>query len=101
MVRFQISQIGPDLDAKAFLKSLMREDQLQDVLYCTTGEQEISETSSHEVNGTNYHAGSLDEKFAKFRDNETRLEQWVSLSLRMAGEVVCLSLTRLFSVFFI
>lgn len=39
MVRFQISQIGTDEDAKAFLKSLMREDQLQDVLYCTTGEQ--------------------------------------------------------------
>ncbi|KMQ49143.1 Ankyrin repeat-containing domain [Trichophyton rubrum] len=57
VVRFQISQIGTDEDAKAFLKSLMREDQLQDVLYCTTG--------------------SLDEKFAKFRDNETRLEQWL------------------------
>lgn len=72
-------------------------------MFCTAQpvSKEISKTSSHEVNGTNYHTGSLDEKFAKFRDNETRLEQWVSLSLRLVGEVACLSLTGLFFVLFI
>ncbi|KAK2882523.1 hypothetical protein FQN49_000249 [Arthroderma sp. PD_2] len=57
VVRFQISQIGSDDGAEDFLDSLMRDDMLQDVLYCT--------------------ADRLDEEFKKFQDNEARLEQWL------------------------
>ncbi|EZF30500.1 hypothetical protein H101_05867 [Trichophyton interdigitale H6] len=57
VVRFQISQIGTDKKAKAFLKTLGHKDELQDVLYCTSNR--------------------LDEEFAEFQNNEARLEQWL------------------------
>ncbi|EFR05211.1 hypothetical protein MGYG_08225 [Nannizzia gypsea CBS 118893] len=57
VVRFQISQIGYDENARDFLESLTREDELLDVLYCTTDR--------------------LDEEFAKLQNNEARLEQWL------------------------
>ncbi|KAI1118532.1 hypothetical protein F5Y14DRAFT_217781 [Nemania sp. NC0429] len=57
VVRFQISQIGSDEAAGAFLTSLNSDTELRDVLYCT--------------------AQRLDTDFQTLRDNESRLEQWL------------------------
>ncbi|KAK5995166.1 hypothetical protein PT974_03562 [Cladobotryum mycophilum] len=57
VVRFQISQIGTDRDARDFLIALDSDPDLREVLYCT--------------------AQRLDTEFEKWAENEWRLEQWL------------------------
>ncbi|KAF4539228.1 uncharacterized protein LTHEOB_10392 [Lasiodiplodia theobromae] len=57
VVRFQISQIGSDDMAGEFLRSLDRDPNLKDVLYCT--------------------AERLDDEFRHHQENEARMEQWL------------------------
>ncbi|KAL2857466.1 hypothetical protein BJX68DRAFT_263032 [Aspergillus pseudodeflectus] len=57
VVQFQISQIGEDQAAEHFLDSLKEEIDLADVLYITSDR--------------------LDTQFAKLRNNEDHLEQWL------------------------
>ncbi|KAI0856773.1 hypothetical protein F4860DRAFT_392205 [Xylaria cubensis] len=56
-VRFDLSQIGNDQHAASFLESLSHDEEISDVLYVT--------------------AGHLDGTFAKLRDNEQKLEEWL------------------------
>ncbi|UKZ72835.1 hypothetical protein TrVFT333_000472 [Trichoderma virens FT-333] len=60
-VRFQISQIGNDSAAANFLQKLKDDDNLEDVLFCTTQR--------------------LDEEYRKFNENEEDLERWLLQTL--------------------
>ncbi|KAJ5400296.1 hypothetical protein N7465_010785 [Penicillium sp. CMV-2018d] len=57
VVRFQVSQIGDDREAKKFLSDLKNEHELDDVLYVTSDR--------------------LDTEFKELRTNDARLEQWL------------------------
>ncbi|KAI0918885.1 hypothetical protein AcV5_001949 [Taiwanofungus camphoratus] len=60
-VMFNISQIGNDKNAKAFLDGLRGDTEIRDVLYCTTDQ--------------------LDSKFQELKENENKLEEWLLKTL--------------------
>ncbi|KAL3446077.1 hypothetical protein BJX65DRAFT_279997 [Aspergillus insuetus] len=60
-VRFQISQVGNDVEAKNFLLRLQNESQIEDMIHCTSG--------------------SLDQSLQKWHNNERELEQWLLTTL--------------------
>ena len=62
-VKFLISQIGDDREATRFLKDLSEDEDLQDMLYCTSDR--------------------LDHEFAELRQNEHRLDEWLLKTLTM------------------
>lgn len=60
-VRFLVSQIGNDPSAYAFLKGLGEDQEISDVLYCTSSR--------------------LDDDLKQFKGNEKRLDEWLLKTL--------------------